>query len=473
MLDGLPAAQICYQSTAYASPLASDLEGKTLPPAGSPNYVLSRASSTALNLWKFKPNFVTPASSTFTGPTSIPVASYLTAGVGIPQPGTSQKLDSLGDRLMYRLSYRNLGSREALVVNHSVMAGSVTGIRWYELNITGGVPSVRQQSTYAPDALFRWMGSAAMDHVGNIAVGFSTSSTTVRPSIRFAGREATDPLNTLSVENSMHAGTGSQTAGLSRWGDYSTMALDPVDDCTFWFTSEYLQVNGSFNWSTRVGSFKFSSCTTSGEPPAPAFSLGATPSSRTITQGQSTTFGAAVSPLNGYNGGGTFSVTGLPSGAGGTFSPATFTGGSGSSTLTIATTAEVPTGPHAVTITATDSSGTPVQSTIVTLNVNAAPVPDFSIAASPSSRNIKRGKSGTYAVTVTASGGFNETVAFSVDGCPSNTSCTFSPASVNGGGGSTLTIRPASSTPRGTYTLSIIGTSASKTGSVPVSLRVQ
>ncbi len=471
MLDGLPATQVCFQSTAYPSPLPSDLEGKTLPPSGTPNYVLTRGSSTSLNLWKFVVNFATPASSSFTGPTSIPVAAYTTATTGIPQPGTTQRLDTLGDRLMYRLSYRNLGARQSLTVNHSVVAGTTTGVRWYEIDMTGGVPSVRQQSTYSPDASHRWMGSIAMDHVGNMAVGFTTSSSTVKPSVRFAGRESTDPLNTLSVDSDLKVGGGSQTTGLSRWGDYSTMAIDPVDDCTFWYTSEYLRVNGTFNWSTRVGSFKFSSCDSG--TPAPNFSLGATPSSRTITQGQSTTFDATVTPLNGYTGGGNFSVTGLPANASGSFSPASYSGGSGSSTLTITTAGNTTVGSFPVTITATDTGGNPVQSTVVTLTVNAPVPPDFTISAAPAKRNIQRGNSGTFTATVTPSNGFSATVAFSVTGCPANTTCTFSPTSVAGSGSSTLTVASTAASPKGTHTIGIVGTSASLTRSTTVQIRFQ
>jgi hypothetical protein len=471
MLSGLPATQVCHQSTSFASPLVSDLEGKTLPPSGTPNYVLTRGGSTSLSLYKFTPNF-TNGTYTFTGPTPITVTGYTAASGGIPQPGITTKLDTLGDRLMYRLAYRNLGTREALVVNHSVVAGTTVGVRWYELNITGGVPSVRQQSTYAPDSTYRWMGSAAMDKVGNIAIGFSASSSTVRPSVRFAGREAGDPLNTMSSELSLQIGAGSQNT-YGRWGDYSTMSVDPVDDCTFWFTSEYLQANGVFNWSTRIGSFKFASCSGDPEPPAPSFALGSTLSSRTITQGQSTTFGFTVTAQNGYTGSGQYSVSGLPANAGGTFTPATWSDGSGATILNVTTAAETPTGSFPLTITASDNSGSPTQSTIVTLNINAPPVVDFSISASPASRTIKRGRSSTYAVTVTPSGGFNETVAFSVAGCPANTSCTFSPGSVNGGGSSTLTVATTNSSPRGTVTLIVTGTSASKTRSTSVALKVQ
>ena len=221
--------------------------------------------SNSLNLWKFHVDFANSANSTFTGPTSIPVASFTAAcsggGACIPQAGTTQKLDSLADRLMYRLAYRNFGDHEALVVNHSVTAGSSVGVRWYEIRNPNGTPSVFQQGTYAPDTNFRWMGSIAMDKVGNIALGYSVSSSTQQPSIKYTGRAPGDPLGTLQAENNIQAGGGSQLTNLSRWGDYSAMTVDPVDDCTFWYTNEYLKANGTFNWSTQIASFQFASCT--------------------------------------------------------------------------------------------------------------------------------------------------------------------------------------------------------------------
>jgi uncharacterized repeat protein (TIGR01451 family) len=173
-------------------------------------------------------------------------------------------LDSLGDRLMYRLAYRNFGDHESLVVSHSVVADPVnqnSGIRWYELRDPGGTPTIAQQSTFAPDSNFRWMGSVAMDQVGDMAVGYSVSSSNMFPSIAVAARLATDPPNTLQTpEISIMTGTGSQTNGLTRWGDYSAMQLDPVDDCTFWYTTEYLKNTGSFNWNTRITTLKFPGC---------------------------------------------------------------------------------------------------------------------------------------------------------------------------------------------------------------------
>lgn len=272
MLAGLPATQQCFQlSTSFGSVLPADVDGP-LPPAGSPNYMLTDGSNSLL-LWKFSVNWVTPASTTLTGPTSIPVAAFshpcptTSRGACVPQPGTTQKLESLADRLQYRLAYRNFGTHESLVVTQPVNVGTNkknarTGIRWYELRNPNGAVTVHQQSTYAPGtADWRWMSSAAMDKQGNLAIGYSISNaTSLRPTIRFAGRAFNDPLNTLSSETNLHTGTGVQTQGLARWGDYSTLSVDPVDDCTMWYTNEYLATNGTWNWHTRIASFKLGTC---------------------------------------------------------------------------------------------------------------------------------------------------------------------------------------------------------------------
>lgn len=265
MLTGATATAQCVQlSTAYASLLPSDLDGSRPPPAGSPNYFLALdVNSPSLDLWTFHIDFAVPGNSSFTGPTTIPVAAYSQAcastGTCIPQPGTRQQLDSLGDRLMHRLAYRNFGSYETLVVNHSVTVGTSAGVRWYEVRNPGGTPTLYQQGTYAPDATNRWMASIGMDAKGNIAAGYSTSSTSVFPSISYTGRLAGDPLGTLQTEDLIVSGSGSQT-GASRWGDYSSITIDPIDDCTFWYTNEYLKTTGQFNWSTRIASFKFPQC---------------------------------------------------------------------------------------------------------------------------------------------------------------------------------------------------------------------
>jgi hypothetical protein len=245
--------------------LPSDLDGSTPPPAGAPNYVL-HVDTGKLQLWRFHVDWVSPSKSKFSGPISVPVAAFTPACIGgsicIPQPGTTQKLDSLGDRLMFRLAYRNFGDHESLVVNHSVVAGTSVGVRWYELRQPGTTPVLYQQGTYAPDSSYRWMGSIAQDHAGNIALGYSISSKTIFPGIRYTGHLTTDPLGEMGQgEGTIIDGAGSQNGGLYRWGDYTAMAVDPTDDCTFWYTNQYLMLTGSFNWSTRIASFKFASCT--------------------------------------------------------------------------------------------------------------------------------------------------------------------------------------------------------------------
>jgi hypothetical protein len=468
MLAGNAGTAICFQKgTSVASLLPSDIDGSTLPPAGEPNFFVELASTSALGLFKFHVDFATPANSTFTGPVTIPVSSFSEAcggGTCIPQAGTTQQLDSLGDRLMYRLAYRNFGDHESLVVNHSVTAGSSVGVRWYEIRSPNATPTLFQQGTYAPDSTFRWMGSVATDQAGDIAVGYSASSSTINPAIRYTGRVPGDPLGTLESESSIIEGTGSQTGGLNRWGDYSSMSVDPADDCTFWYTNEYLAASGSFNWHTRIGSFKFTSCGT-----APDFSLTASPSSQTVVQGDSTTYTATVTALNGFTGTVTFSASGLPSGASASFNPASVTG-SGSSTMTVTTSSTTPTGTYTLTITGT--SGSLVHSTMVTLVVTAATSGDFSISASPPSQSVTRGASTTYTATVTPSGGFTGTVTFSVSGLPRHTTGSFAPPSVTGSGSSTLTVGTAKSTPRGTVTLTITGTSGSLVHSTSVTLAV-
>ncbi|HET6892986.1 MAG TPA: hypothetical protein VFH31_17910 [Pyrinomonadaceae bacterium] len=268
MLIGAAARQACAQTNTNHSLVPADLEGTILPPAGSRNFLLSITTST-LNFWRFAVNWAA-GTGTLTGPTAIAGVSFSRAcggGACIPQPGTSQLLDSLADRLMYRLSYRNLGIREALVINHSVATGGVSAIRWYELeNATGqtinsATPVVRQQGTFSPSADYRWMGSAAMDKTGGIAVGYNISnSSTIKPSISYAYRGPLDPLGTLGNETSIKVGPGVQTPNLARWGDYSTISVDPVDGCTMVFTSQYQPANGNFNWTTYIYSFKLSTC---------------------------------------------------------------------------------------------------------------------------------------------------------------------------------------------------------------------
>ncbi len=265
MLAGNAATAVCFHtaSASQFSLLPADVDGLTAPPAGAKNY-LAGLGTNAINWYTFHVDFTNPANSTFTGPVSVPVTSFTQACNGstcIPQPGTSQQLDSLGDRLLYRLAYRNFGDHESLVVSHAVKASTGnTAIRWYELRSPSATkPTVFQQGTYNPTVAYRWMPSIAMDKLGDIAVGYSLSSSASKPSLRYAGRHVGDALNTMGTEVSIVFGTGVET-GTFRWGDYASMTVDPTDDCTFWFTGQYLTTNGNKNWRTRLTSIKFSAC---------------------------------------------------------------------------------------------------------------------------------------------------------------------------------------------------------------------
>jgi hypothetical protein len=260
MLNGQTATIICFQqNSSIGNMLPSDMDGTIQPAAGEPGFFLNFGTN-SLRLWKFHVDFATPANSTFTGPTTLSVSNFSTlcgGGTCVVQPGTTQRLDSLADRLMYRLAYRKFADgHEALVVNHAITSGE----RWYEIHDPNGTPTVFQQGTFSPDSSTRWMGSVAMDQSGDIALGYSVSSSSVFPSVFFTGRVPGDAPGTMESEQLIVNGAGSQTGGLSRWGDYSAMTIDPADDCTFWYTQEYIKANGSFNWNTRIANFKFNSC---------------------------------------------------------------------------------------------------------------------------------------------------------------------------------------------------------------------
>jgi hypothetical protein len=269
MLAGQAASAICFQQpSSVSSLLPSDLDGSTLPPAGSPNYFVGLADSTHLNLFKFHVDFTHPANSTFTGPHLVSVAPFseicarATTVACIPEPNPGEKVDGLSDRVMFRLAYRNFGDHESLVVNHTVSGGALGAVRWYEIRNPRVAAAVFQQGTIEDPTVDFWLGSVAMDKAGNLALGFSASGRQLPPSIYVAGRGPLDPKGTLSGPLVIAGGLGVQVKSFKRWGDYSSMTVDPTDDCTFWYTSEYYPVAGNFsiNWSTRVGSFKFDSC---------------------------------------------------------------------------------------------------------------------------------------------------------------------------------------------------------------------
>ncbi len=290
MLVGDPSAeQICILDNSLGTLfddgfLPADIDSQlSLPPVGTPEIFLGSidnfASETRLYEYTMAVNWTT-LTATLTGINgATPIATGLPAFVGlcnfgssacVPQLGTTSKLDSLGDRLMYRLAYRNSGNARnrynSFLVSHAIANGATGAERWYELRSTMAAPtalSVYQGGTYAPDATYRFMGSLAMDKMGNIALAYSRSSATLFPDIYFAARAPGDPLGSLGAEIAIvdqTVATGSQRSTQNRWGDYTSMAIDN-DGCTMWYTNQYYTVpNVTFGWSTRVASLKFAGC---------------------------------------------------------------------------------------------------------------------------------------------------------------------------------------------------------------------
>jgi hypothetical protein len=258
----------------------ADHDGERAPPIGAPGIVMrhnddeahspgnNNPSADFLELWTLQPDFVTPANTVFSGPTRIAIAEFdsdlcgLTSFFCFPQLGTTTTLDPLREVIMYRLQYRRFATHESLVGNFvtDVNGNNRGGIRWFELRRSSPAVAwtVYQQGTHSTDASHRWMGSIALDAANNLALGYSLSSSSLTPSIRYVGRRSGDPLGTLpQTETILQSGAGSQT-NTTRWGDYAALSVDPQANCTFWFTTEYLSSTNT--WATRIGAFSFPAC---------------------------------------------------------------------------------------------------------------------------------------------------------------------------------------------------------------------
>jgi hypothetical protein len=332
------------------------------PPIGTPNYFLStELFLNALTIYKFHVDWDRISLSTFTGP-DVPIAatSWPNANVAnAAQPGTATLLDVLQIRAMVQNQYTNFAGTESLWAPHTVRRGDTSGLaapRWYQVNVTGGTvnAALPQATTWDPDGanvINRFMPSLALDRAGNMALGYSTSSGTAFPSIKYAGRLSTDPVNTFSLtETSLFDGTASQT-GTTRWGDYSAMTLDP-DGCTFWYTSEYANpADQTFDhrWLTKVGKFKFSPCTTIGSGTLQG-TVTVTPGGAPIS-GATVAFGARTTTTNGA---GFYSFAAIPAGT-------------------------------YPTETASKPAFVPGTTTNIVVNESATTVKDFALAAAPAS----------------------------------------------------------------------------------------
>jgi hypothetical protein len=276
------------------------------PPTGRDEMLLAIDSPatggvtlTQVHGWKFHVDFANPGNSTLgvlpnhSPNAEITVNGFIDAftnGAGftiVPQQGTTDRIDTLGDRMMTPVVYQNLGGTESLWADYTVCQDAnctqPTGVRWYQFDVTGGTfPATPvQQQTWANggDGLYRFMPSIAVDDAGNTAIGYSVSSSAVHPGIRYAGRLAGDPLNDLGQgEATMFTGTGSQLDSFGRWGDYSMTTIDPADGMTFWHVNEYYpSPNASFNFATRIGKFNFVGGATPTPSPTPTVTPTATP----------------------------------------------------------------------------------------------------------------------------------------------------------------------------------------------------
>jgi PKD repeat protein len=259
MKAGDPDAQMIFfdLGESYGSLLPSDADGVIPPPDGAPAYFVNMGND-ILRVWETEIDWENTNNSTINLVTTIPTQSFASQNISIEQPGTSQELATLAGRLMFRLQYRNFIDYEVMVTNHTVNAGSGrAGVRWYELRKYDDEWEMYQQGTYAPDdGENRWMGSVAMNEYGDIAVGYSVSSSNTYPSIRIAGQSAANTgTGILNIaETSIYEGQNSQT-GVNRWGDYAKMSVDPTNNQSFWFTTEYS--NGGWDWATQIASFSF------------------------------------------------------------------------------------------------------------------------------------------------------------------------------------------------------------------------
>lgn len=277
MVAGDPGARMVYfdlygVNPNFGSMLPADVDGRRLPPPGSPNYLIEvdfpwfGFPTNQLTTYRFHVDWARPSASTLSAGPVVPTAPFdpLLCNLArcIPQKTSLSLLDPLSDRLMFRLAYRNFGDHEALVLNHTVdVGGDHAGIRWYEIRDPGGSMRIEQQGTYAPDSEHRWMGSIAMDGNGDIALGYSVSGVALNPAIRYTGRLAGDPPGLMTLgEASVIEGQGANTEARGRWGDYTDMTVDPRDDCTFWYTNEYFPTNSDGRFQTRIASFTFPSC---------------------------------------------------------------------------------------------------------------------------------------------------------------------------------------------------------------------
>ncbi|WP_300615116.1 hypothetical protein [Dokdonella sp.] len=376
MLAGQPAAMLRYAGHDAYGVQPINLSGQLAAPANAcPSFVHFDSDTADYLFWDLCLNWTNPSSSTITpagSPIRIAAKPFAPYYDNVPQQGTANGLNSFGSNLMYRATGRafpaDAPTRLSLVVNHTVQgATQQAGIRWVHFDLSDhGTPAatptaldkkIVDQGVYAPDDKNRWMGGIAIDQSGNIGVGYSHSSSTSRPQIMINGRTPADPEGTLRDEQNCTDGvaSGSQTSSSNRWGDYTSMSVDPVDQCTFYFTTEYYATTSASSWRTRVCSFKFDGCG------SPDFALVAESPKRiemcSATDHADPGYSLRAGVFNGFTGNVALSANGAPAGTTPTFgaNPLNAPGGT---TLTLGGGASLAAGEYTFDIEGTSGSTT-------------------------------------------------------------------------------------------------------------------
>ncbi len=404
MLQGQPAQMVRFGAVSVAGDtvfgaLPLHLEGPQPAPAGScPVFLHFDFATSEYLAWDLCLRWDAAAQSTLSLPQRLASRTPFVSNFDdVAQLGSVTGLDSFGSNLMYRATARAYpaGAPTPLsaVINHYVNgAANNGGVKWVNFNLRPtalpALPAnvlfvssfeaeparavtkvIKDEGTYAPDGNSRWMGAIAIDRTGNLGLGYSVSGPTISPQLRITGRDLGDPVGTLRDEQTCTpAVTGSQLSTSGRWGDYASMSVDPVDECTFWFTSEYYSVTSSGNWNTRICSFKFPNCG------LPTFDLVVDSPTRVQMCGTPTpadpTFALRVGVLDGFNGAVTLSASGQPAGVTPQFSPTTINPTPGTSTLTLQGASALASGEYDTTVTAT--GGTTQRTVALSYGVSAA-----------------------------------------------------------------------------------------------------
>ncbi|HEX9486944.1 MAG TPA: Ig-like domain-containing protein, partial [Gemmatimonadales bacterium] len=435
MLAGEPASpQQCVDITfgEVSGLTPADFDGDLPPPPGEPAPSVGFFQGDSLVVYRFHVNWSAVENSSIDA-VLISVAAFQ------PLCGASRTpycvlqlggpvLDGLGDRMMFRVAYRNMGGYQSLIANHNVTTGTSAGVRWYEIRDPAGDPFVYQQGTYAPDSNSRWVGSAAMDRGGNIGLGFSISGAQQNVAMGITGRTPTDPPGVMGQGETVIPGGGAENS--VRWGDYSSLSVDPSDDCTFWYTSQYIPFDGARNWRTRVATFQLPGCAT-----APDFAVWMSADPGSVVRGGTTTFTVSTASLRSSAAARAIQLAvpqQLGPGVSATVTPSQVSPGQ-AATVTVTADASAPIGEVPFAVQAT-GAGVTLSATASVMVIDS----DFAISVDKPSTTL--GAAGNTDVTVRVSPVFGnpEVVVFSATGLPRSVRASFDPIYTRVGGATTL-----------------------------------